>query len=222
MAEVMINQNGQMVEKDTGKVLGSVRNGGFSFNSDDAPVHTLQEMGINEEDSVQEIKEEKKVEVKEDDSYYKNIHSNLSSNRVKTKYEVDKNSFFIIKFGLIIQQDGRFVAIRHDAVDDFRDAQLHWVKFRMWNYCEELQWKHQCTQYNNQMKSQIINQDKLNQKKIKELILDWSFSENEESLKLLHCDGKLSDESYSVFMGLYPSIATTIVDLMNNVLENNQ
>jgi hypothetical protein len=39
---------------------------------------------------------------------------------------------------------------------------------------------------------------------------------------MLHCDGILSDESYKIFMGLYPSIANTIVTLMNNVLENNQ
>ena len=53
-------------------------------------------------------------------------------------------------------------------------------------------------------------------------MLDWSFGEYDDRLKLLHCDGKLSDESYAMFMGLYPSIASTIVDMMNLVLESNQ
>ena len=53
-------------------------------------------------------------------------------------------------------------------------------------------------------------------------MLDWSFAEHDDRLKLLHCDGRLSDESYAIFMGMYPSIASTIVDLMNLVLESNQ
>ena len=66
------------------------------------------------------------------------------------------------------------------------------------------------------------NIEKLNERKIRRLLLDWSFGEYDDRLKLLHCDGMLSDESYSVFMGLYPSIAGTIVDMMNLVLESNQ
>jgi hypothetical protein len=44
-----------------------------------------------------------------------------------------------------MQEGGRFVAIRYDAVNDFPDAEAHWVKFRMWNYCEELSWKYEMT-----------------------------------------------------------------------------
>ena len=92
----------------------------------------------------------------------------------------------------------------------------------MWTYDEELQWKADCLEYNSQTKIQSINYDKLNEIKLKNLLLDWSFAENEDRLKLLHCDGKLSDESYSIFNGLYPSIATCIVEMMNDVLESNQ
>ena len=91
----------------------------------------------------------------------------------------------------------------------------------MWTYQEQIKWKNQSNEYNNSIKSLFLNFNKLNELKIKNLILDWSFGEYDSSLKLLHCDGKLSDESYSIFKGLYPIIANTIVDLMNNVLENN-
>jgi hypothetical protein len=77
-------------------------------------------------------------------------------------------------------------------------------------------------EYNNVAKIQILNNDKLNEIKLKKLMLDWSFGEYDDNLKLLHCDNKLSDESYSMFMGMYPAIAKTIVDLMNLVLESNQ
>jgi hypothetical protein len=52
--------------------------------------------------------------------------------------------------------------------------------------------------------------------------LDWSFSEIDNKFKLLHTDGVLSDESYSVFCGLLPNIANAIVNSMNDVLENNK
>jgi hypothetical protein len=92
----------------------------------------------------------------------------------------------------------------------------------MWNYKEELRLKHECTEYHSTSRSQIINTEKLNEKKIKRLMLDWSFGEYDDRLKLLHCDGILSDESYIMFTNMYPSIANTIVDLMNSVLESNQ
>ena len=141
----------------------------------------------------------------------------------KSKYEITPQSHFVIRFGLVQKKgDGRFVPIREDAIEGIPEAEPHWVKFRMWNYLEELNWKDKCTEYDVKSKSQTINVTKLNEMKIKNLMLDWSFGEYAERLKLLHCDGKLSDESYNMFQGLYPSIANTIVDLMNLVLESNQ
>ena len=142
--------------------------------------------------------------------------------RKRTKYEITDSSYFIIRFGLLQKDDGRFVPIKEDAIDGIAEAEPHWVKFRMWNYGEELAWKSEFMEYNNAMKSQYLNIEKLNERKIRRLLLDWSFGEYDDRLKLLHCDGMLSDESYSVFMGLYPSIAGTIVDMMNLVLESNQ
>ena len=140
----------------------------------------------------------------------------------RTKYEITKDSYFVVKFGLYQKEDGRFVPIKEDAVDGTPEAELHWVKFRMWSYAEELKWKSEFLEYNNATKSQFLNVDRLNERKIRCLMLDWSFAEHDDRLKLLHCDGRLSDESYAIFMGMYPSIASTIVDLMNLVLESNQ
>ena len=145
-----------------------------------------------------------------------------SFSKRKTKYEITKDSYFVVRFGLLQQDDGRFVPIKDDMVDTYPESERHWVKFRMWTYREELSWKAECLEYNTATKSQFLNIDRLNERKVKCLMLDWSFGEYEDSLKLLHCDGRLSDESYSKFMGMYPSIATTIVDMMNAVLENNQ
>ena len=152
------------------------------------------------------------------------IDKGLSSfKKQKSKYEISSDTFFIIRFGLYQnEQDGRIIPIRYDAVDQIKKAEKHWVKFRMWNYREQLRWKQQSTEYHSASRSQIINTDKLNQKKLRNLMLDWSFGEYDDRLKLLHCDGVLSDESYSLFYNMYPSIASTIVDLMNSVLENNQ
>ena len=145
-----------------------------------------------------------------------------SFRREKTKYEVNSQSCFVVRFGLVQKDDGRFVPIKEDAVSGIPDAESHWVRFRMWTYTEELNWKDKCTEYDAKARAQVINTVKLNEMKIKRLMLDWSFGEYNDGLKLLHCDGKLSDESYNVFKGMYPSIANTIVDLMNLVLESNQ
>ena len=140
----------------------------------------------------------------------------------KSKYEVTDESCFTITFGLYEKEPGHFIPIKEDFVQTMPNAELHWVKFRMWTYGEELKWKSECLEYNHATKTQFLNTDRLNEKKIKYLMKDWSFGEYNSELKLLHCDGRLSDESYSLFYNMYPSIARTIVDLMNLVLESNQ
>ena len=91
----------------------------------------------------------------------------------------------------------------------------------MWNYGEELAWKDKCMKFNPDSRSFTIDSNILNELKIKNLILDWSFGEYSDSLKLLHTDGKLSDESYEIFKGFFPNIINSILILMNEVLEGN-
>lgn len=235
MAQVKFDENGNLVNMETGEIFGSFKNGA-NFNSSGAQLKSLQEMGVSLPDDLDEDEDDLEEEdLDEDESTNHNVLMNnidvlnkknevnpSSFNYKKSKYHVTKDSYFIVKFGLLRQTDGRFVPIMYQATDDFPTSQKHWVKFRMWNYYEELQWKQSVMEYNAKVKLQILNQDKLNEIKIKKLILDWSFGEYDNCLKLLHCDGNLSDESYALFMGLHPSIAKTIVDLMNQVLENNQ
>lgn len=237
MAEVRFNQHGELINNQTGQVLGNIQNGSINLNSNGAEMRTLEDLGVGLPDFEQYEKENKEnttssenISLSNQESTYANEtyqnkeepNKNFSSIKLtKTKYEVTSESNFLISFGLV-EYNNRFVPIKKESVDEYPYAELHWVKFRMWRYDEELVWKKQCLQYNSAARFQLINHDKLNQKKIRNLILDWSFGQNEDRLKLLHCDGKLSDESYKIFMGLYPSIANTIVDLMNNVLENNQ
>ena len=45
MAQVRFDENGNMINVETGQVLGNVRNGGINFNSANAPVKTLQQAG---------------------------------------------------------------------------------------------------------------------------------------------------------------------------------
>lgn len=138
----------------------------------------------------------------------------------RTKYEVTPETYFTVRFGLVERKDGGYYTVGGGELADYPEAEPHWVKFRMWTYDEELRWKADCMEFNSQSKTQYINVERLNERKIRRLMLDWSFGEMEDRLKLLHCDGRLSDESYSMFRGLYPVIANRIVDMMNSVLEN--
>ena len=233
MAQVKLNENGDFINAQTGKVIGNARSG-LSFSSAGSELKSLQEMGVQLPDLEEAQKND--LEDDDDDEIVKDKNIALSSKDVlkekqslpkfnkykKSKYHVTNDSYFIVKFGLLQQEDGRYVPITYESTDEFPKSEKHWVKFRMWYYNEQLQWKQSVMEYSTKAKMQILNQDKLNEIKLKKLLLDWSFESFDKNLALLHCDGKLSDESYEMFMGLHPSIAKTIVDLMNLVLENNQ
>lgn len=231
MAKVRFDNNGNMINSETGQIIGNTVNGNVNINSDTSQLKSLQQMGVSLPEMEEESSDSDNINASINENVNEitvtngkeKINNQYSSVNIKlTKYEVTPQSTFVISFGLLQKQDGRFVPIHANKVFQYAYAQSHWVKFRMWRYNQELEWKKQCLQFNNNIKSQLINHDKLNQKKIKNLMLDWSFGQHQDRLKMLHCDGVLSDESYKVFMGLYPSIANTIVTLMNNVLENNQ
>lgn len=242
MAKAQFDNDGNLVNSETGEVLGNIRNG-INFNSTGAEMKTLEDYGVGIPEFPEDKEENRDVDEDFDGnevakpvaSQFKpmnNENSSVATSHIdngktsfkvqRSKYEVTKDSYFIIQFGLLQEEGGRFVPIQKDDVERFPQAEMHWVKFRVWTYEEELNWKSEFLEYNSVSKSQGINVNRLNERKIKRLMLDWSFGEYDDRLKLLHCDGRLSDESYGIFMGMYPSIATTIVDMMNLVLENNQ
>ena len=136
-----------------------------------------------------------------------------------TKYEVTKDTQFVVNFGLK-QSNGRIIVLHHyDELD--RTIQKHWVKFRMWNYVEELEWKDKSMKFNLQSRNFTIDINKLNEMKIRNLIKDWSFAQFNDKFKLLHAGGYLSDESYDMMKGFFPNIINAIINLMNEVLQNN-
>lgn len=138
-----------------------------------------------------------------------------------TKYEVTPESVFTVRFCLGFDE-GRPHAYVEEAKNSHPEYELHWVTFRMWTYREELDWRQRCTDYDNMTGISRLNTVKYNELKIRNLLKDWSFSEYDVKFKLLHVGGVLSDESYNLFNGMYPSIVDNIVFLMNQVLEDNQ
>ena len=140
--------------------------------------------------------------------------------KIYTKYEVTPDSVFYIKFG-IVPKDGRIIVIPEDDVDFEKNAEAHWVKFKMWTYEQELEWKNQATEYDSIKRIHALNSDKLNEIKLRNLLVSWSFGEKEDSLKLFHIGGLLTDESLKTFYSLYPVVVRYIVECMNDVLEFN-
>lgn len=253
MAEVRFNENGDLVNAETGDVIGRNDGNRVVIDVEDGNLISPEELGVREpvptaDDYANaryswEKPSEEELELREQErmsgkgaSIGKKAESSGSStasvqhmdsgpssfNARRTKYEVTPETYFVVRFGLVQRPDGHFVTIDDEDVQETDGAEAHWVKFRMWSYDEELKWRTECTEFNNAMKTQYINLDKFNELKIRRLMLDWSFGECEDRLRLLHCDGVLSDESYLVFKGMFPSIANRIVHLMNAVLENNQ
>lgn len=262
MAEVKFNEMGDLVNAETGEVIGHNDGERVVIDVADGELISPEQLGVREPTPTAadyanaryswEAPSEEELALREEEERAKANHSagkkNVESkNNVnvnndipqsqqyshidagptsfvvnRTKYEVTPDSYFVVKFGLVQKDDGHFVVVEPEVVPETSGAEPHWVKFRMWNYDEELKWRSECTEFNNNMKVQYINVEKFNELKVRRLMMDWSFGECEDRLKLLHCDGVLSDESYSIFKGMYPSIANRIVALMNGVLENNQ
>jgi len=146
--------------------------------------------------------------------------SKKSAKKNLSKYEVGPDSSFMVEFG-ILAKDDRYVIMDKDEVKMTKGAESHWAKFKMWTYEQELDWKNEATEFDSTKRVHMLNTDKLNEIKLRNLILNWSFSEADNSLKMLHVNGVLADESLKVFYSIYPSIARHIVDGMNDVLEFN-
>lgn len=195
---VTVDEQGNLIDPDTGQIL--IR------KSDSKPVNDIGKLNVAPNLNVNKnITEEKKPTV--------------PPQKVYTKYEVKPDSTFTVKFGLTTI-DGRVIVV--DNNDDLiPDVEKHWVTFRMWKFSEELDLKSKATDYDANKKIHMLNNDKLNEIKVRTLILDWSFSEKDMSLKLLHVNKYLSDEGLAILYNLYPSVVRYIINKMNEVLEYN-
>ena len=136
-----------------------------------------------------------------------------------TKYEVTPESEFEVRFCLYFEE-GRVRVFTEEAKVKYPECELHWVKFRMWTYREELDWRKQSQEYDG--RAYRLNTDKFDELKLRHLIKSWSLEQYDPKFKLLHVGGVLSDESLDLVKGLYPSIVENILYLMNQVLEGNR
>ena len=137
-----------------------------------------------------------------------------------TKYEVTPESEFTVRF-CIGFREGRPIIYREDAHLSSRELEPHWARFRMWTFEEALKWRAECTSYDQMTHATRLDTAKFDELKMRNLLKDWSFAAAGEKFKPLHVNGFLSDESWNVVKGLFPSISSHIVRLMNSVLEEN-
>ena len=141
--------------------------------------------------------------------------------RIYQKYEITPDSCFYIKFGIKFIKDEidpaieRLVVCEYDKLNP--DVTSYWLKFRMWNYPEEQEWKKAATEQN-QFKDYVINRTKLNEIKVRNLLLSWNFEET----KLVHVNKYLCDESYKDFTQLHPNILKYVHLQLDNILDNNE
>lgn len=169
------------------------------------PLTLLQRIGRSEEKPKQQLKQDKKY---------------TTFQYQPTKYQVTKDSVFVIRFGIDFLEQ-RLILIEQEQVEQFPTSQSHWVKFRMWTYKQQIAWKDQCMRFNNESRSFVVDTNKLNELKIRRLIKDWSFAKHSDKFKLLHINGVLSDQSYQIFKGFYPNVINGIIQRMNRVLQFN-
>ena len=134
-----------------------------------------------------------------------------------SKYMVSKEDYFYVKFGLQKYQ-GRWLIVEEDSSPDVEN---HWLKFRMWSYPESVALRRKVTTYDQSKRASQIDQERLDEYKIKTLLLEWSFGERDPALKLLHVGGILSDESYAHFVNMHYNTVQYVTNRMNAILEQN-
>ena len=211
MPSIKVDNNQNVIDVSTNQIIGKMENGSLILFDKKSKTATQSEEKI-ENFSVQNKENIEKEELKKEKSSFV---------QERTKYEISEDTKFLVEFGIVPIEE-RFVIVDKKSLTSLKIGEYHWAKFRMWSFKEEIEWKNKCTEFNESMKMQVVNHSKLNEMKIKRLLLDWSFAENNDRLKLLHTDKVLSDESYDIFCGLMPNIANAIINGMNAILEDNQ
>ena len=108
------------------------------------------------------------------------------------KFELKNSDSFFVKFGLV-QVDERWLIANKEEGEGIESC---WVKFKMWSFEEEVILRSQATQWDGQRRIHTLNNDYFNRLKIQKLMLDWSFSKENENLKLHRVNNVLTDESF--------------------------
>ncbi len=159
------------------------------------------------------VQAKKKVEAKK----VNNAPRIDSALREAGKFELRKDDYFTLRFGLVIFENRWLLAKEEEG----EGIETCWVKFKMWSFEEEVSLKSQATQWDGQKRMHSLNHDFFNRLKIQKLLLDWSFSQENETFKLHRVQNSLTDESFGAFLRLHRNICSHIIDNMNRVLEYN-
>lgn len=217
MRQLEFNESGEAIDKATGEIIGR-RDGSGRLVLDNEKMMELKTLKAEPSDGSGEEARESPEEKEEPKRSGPTLSGPIKPEKTYTKYEVGPDSEFTVRFCLGFD-DGLITVYREDSYQRLDGLERHWARFRMWTYREELEWKNQSLEFDQQSRGFRQNTDRLNEIKIRKLLRDWSFAEIDPKFKLLHVGGVLSDESYEVFMGMSPSILDNLIILMNNVLE---
>lgn len=170
------------------------------------------------------VREEKPSDyLQSNNSIDKEIPFQTKVKKEKSKYEIDKDTFFLVEFGVLFT-DEQIVVIPKESfeeVDELAEEfyEKHWVKFRMWNFLESQVWKQECMEFLQTHRIFNLNSNKFNELKVRRLLLDWSFKDYSDDHKLFHIHKQLTDESMDLFFKKFnPNIIHYVVNKMNEFL----
>ena len=210
---IAFNTEGKMIDQETGKVI----EGAPSLN--DLPIKGKQGDTLHPSPVMPPPAGFEKQTPPPIAATSVEMPKNAKPPRIKTKYELPDDASFKIEFGIAFDEEGFPRMIAKDDVEFTKGAENHWVEFKMWKYSQELEWKNQCTEFNQANRTHTLNINKLDEIKVRNLLKSWSFSLNEPRLTLLHVNGYLSDESFTQFYEMFPALVKYIIGKMNEQLE---
>ena len=130
------------------------------------------------------------------------------------KYEVTSNSTFTVKLNLFLQ-DGRWMVVDRDM----KGSDHHEVVFRMWTFDEAIEFRKKATSLHAETRQQLLDDDHLNEIKVRKLMQSWTFDRENSRLKIHRVGGVLTDESLEIIKKLQENILRYIHLQMNVVLE---
>jgi hypothetical protein len=140
---------------------------------------------------------------------------NMDQPQRKIRWLLKPQETFRVRFAVLEPENDRVRV----TVDEDRQGIQHWAEFLMWDYAKMIELRKKSTKYQNETRTFYVDNDMLNELKLKHLLKSWSFGEVDPYLKLHHTDGVLTDESWQFIKAMYPCIVQAMIERMNAVLE---
>jgi hypothetical protein len=130
------------------------------------------------------------------------------------EYEVTKDSLFTVVIPLAKGKSNWWVIVEEKDATTIKE-----VVFRMWTYDEMVEMRKMATQYDQLRRIHMIDHDIMNRLKIQQLMVRWTFGNDNPRLTILHVNKVMSDESWDAVRKLQTNILRYIIEQMNEVLE---